>query len=67
MLIQVVTNPIRSVQSHATYANDPSWLALADTDVVKPALLYADRVVLEVVPALVGVEVAVPRLSPAVR
>lgn len=46
MLVQVVTNPILTAQSHATYADEPGWFALTDMEVVKPALLYADRVVL---------------------
>lgn len=46
MLIQVVTNPIRTVQPHTTFAEDPGRFAFIDMDLVKPALLYADRVVL---------------------
>jgi hypothetical protein len=45
MLVQVVTNPIRTVKPHTTYAEDPGRFAFIDMDVVKPALLYADRVV----------------------
>ncbi len=43
-MLTVVTNPVRALQPHTTYAEGPGPFADVDVQAVKPALLYADKV-----------------------